>query len=229
MATTTAPPSVEHRAAPPTPAGRRLRIPQLTVGLLLVAATALAFVLYNAASVQRTPVLALADDVTRGQTLVAEDLRVVHIGSDDTLALTPADAAEALVGRAAVSDLPAGSLVVDEQFATGATLTPGGGVVGLALSPGEYPSPRLGVGDLVNVVSVAEEQSGVLLVEAAEVVGIEPVGTQGQQFISLLAGEAVAGEVATAAARGEVRLVLIARNTDDRSRADGDVVGEGGR
>ena len=55
----------------------------------------------------------------------------------------------------------------------------------------------------------------VLLVEAAEVVGIEPVGTQGQRFISLQAGEADASAVAQAAATGEVRLILIARDTGE--------------
>jgi hypothetical protein len=62
----------------------------------------------------------------------------------------------------------------------------------------------------VSVVEVSDEL--VVLVEAAEVVGIEPVGTQGQRFISLQTGEADASAVAQAAATGEVRLVLIARD-----------------
>ena len=213
MATTTTPTPhrTPRRPDPPAPAARRVRVPQLALGLLLSGLTALGFVLFNAASVQRTPVLALATDVQRGQVLEVEDLQVVHVGTDDVLAWTPADRSDLLVGGAAVSDLTAGTLLTTDQVAVGATLTPGAGVVGLALAPGQYPTPRLAIGDLVSVVEVSGEL--VVMVEAAEVVGIEPVGTQGQRFISLQTGETDAPVVAQAAAAGEVRLVLIARDT----------------
>lgn len=213
MAATTTEPAAG-RLTTPLPASGRVRIPQLAVGLLLTAGAALAFVLWNAASVQRTAVLALAEGVSRGQVLALEDLRIVHVGTEDAVAMTPSDAASGLVGRAAVTDLAAGTLVTVDQFAAGSTLTPGSGVVGLALAPGQFPTPQLRIGDLVNVIVTSDEETvgGRLLVEAAEVVWIEPVGTQGQRFISVLTGEELAGEVATAAARGEVRLVLIARD-----------------
>lgn len=213
MAATTTEPATG-RLATPVPVSGRVRIPQLAVGLLLTAGAALAFVLWNAASVQRTAVLALAEGVSRGQVLSSEDLRIVHVGTEDAVAMTPADGASDLVGRAAVTDLAAGTLVTVDQFAAASTLTPGSGVVGLALAPGQFPTPQLRIGDLVNVIVTSDEDTvgGRLLVEAAEVVWIEPVGTQGQRFISVLTGEELAGEVATAAARGEVRLVLIARD-----------------
>jgi hypothetical protein len=215
MASTTTPASTgtTRRTELPQPAARRVRVPQLALGMLLAGVAALGFVLFYGASVQRAPVLALAGDVERGQVLAVEDLRVVHVGSDDVLAVTPADRSELLVGRAAVADLPAGTLVTVEQVAAGATLTPGAGVVGLALSPGQYPTPRLAIGDLVTVVEVADGLE--VLVETAEVVGVEPVGTQGQRFVSLQAGEMPAAMVAAAAATGEVRLVLIARQRDE--------------
>ena len=211
-ATTPRPAATATGAGPPVAAVRRMRIPQLVVGVLLTAGAALGFVLFNAASVQRTPVLALAGDVGRGHILAVDDLQVVHVGTDDVLALTPADRSELLVGRAAVVALSAGTLVTVEQFAQGRTLVPGAGVVGLALSPGQYPTPRLAIGDLVNVLEVSDGDR--LLVEAAEVIEVEAVGTQGQRFISLLTGEEQASTVAGAAASGEVRLVLIARDAD---------------
>jgi hypothetical protein len=212
MATTTtpAPPRTPRRPDPPEPAVRRVRVPQLALGVVLSGLAALGFVLFNAASVQRTPVLALATDVPRGQVLKVEDLQVVHVGTDDVLALTPADRSELLVGHAVVTDLTAGTLLTADQVAAGSALTPGAGVVGLALAPGQYPMPRLAIGDLVSVVEVSDELA--VLVEVAEVVGIEPVGTQGQQFISLQTAEADATAIAQAAATGEVRLVLIARD-----------------
>jgi hypothetical protein len=216
MATTATTPtagSTPHRRPdPPEPAVRRVRVPQLALGVLLSGLAALAFVLFNAATVQRTPVLALASDVQRGQVLELEDLQVVHVGTDDVLSLTPAHRSDLLVGRAAITDLAAGTLLTVDQVAAGATLTPGAGVVGLALAPGQYPTPRLAIGDLVSVVEVVDGLE--VLVEAAEVVGIEPVGTQGQRFISLQTGEAEASVVAEAAATGEVRLVLIARDRE---------------
>lgn len=208
--TTPAPPRTPRRPDPPEPAVRRIRVPQLALGVLLSGLAALGFVLFNAASVQRTPVLALASDVQRGQVLEVEDLQVVHVGTDDVLALTPAERSDLLVGRAAVTDLAAGTLLTTDQLAAGSALTPGAGVVGLALAPGQYPTPRLAIGDLVSIVEVSDELA--VLVEAAEVVGVEPVGTQGQRFISLQTGETDAGVVAQAAATGEVRLVLIARD-----------------
>lgn len=211
--TTPAPPRTPRRPDPPEPAVRRARVPQLALGVLLSAMAALGFVLFNAAAVQRTAVLALAADVQRGQVLEVDDLRVVHVGTDDVLALTPADRTDLLVGRAAVTDLTAGTLLTTDQVAAGSTLTPGAGVVGLALAPGQYPTPRLAIGDLVSVVEVSDDLA--VLVEAAEVVGIEPVGTQGQQFISLQTAEANATSVAQAAATAEVRLVLIARDSGE--------------
>lgn len=207
-------------SAPPMPARPRLRAPQLVVGVLLMAGAALAFLLVNAASVHRVAVVALVDDVSHGQVLTEQDLQVVHVGTDDPIALTAADEADALVGRAVVTDLRAGTLVVPEQLAVASTLTPGSGVVGLALTPGQYPTPQLRIGDLVNVVAAdaaASEESGRLLVEAAEVVWVEPIGTQGQRFVSVLTGEEQAGQVAATAARGEVRLVLVARDDEASS------------
>jgi hypothetical protein len=208
--TTPAPQQTPGRFDPPEPAVRRVRVPQLGLGVVLAGLAAVGFVVFNAASVQRAPVLALAADVQRGQVLEVDDLQVVHVGTDDVLALTPADRSDLLVGRAVVTDLAAGTLLTADQVAAGSTLTPGAGVVGLALAPGQYPMPGLAIGDLVSVVEVSDELA--VLVEAAEVVGVEPVGTQGQRFISLLTGEADATAVAQAAATGEVRLVLIARD-----------------
>jgi hypothetical protein len=193
----------------PSPARRRVRLPQLALGLLLAGGAALGFVLFHATAVQRTPVLALAVDVWRGQTLQLEDLQVVQVGIDQPAAVTPADQAGLVVGRTVVADLPAGTLLSGGLVTSTSPLLAGGGVVGLALNPGQYPTPRLMVGDLVTVVEVSDGPR--LLAAAAEVVDIETVATQGQRFISLLTDETTAAEIAAADATGEVRLVAVAR------------------
>ena len=208
------------RVAPPMASAGRVRVPQLAAGLVLSGLAALGFVLWQTTAVQRMPVVALAADVVRGHTLTPEDLRVVYVASDDPLTVVSGDDAAGLVGRVAVVGLPAGTLVVDGQFTAGAALVEGAGVVGVALPPGAYPTPRLAVGDLVNVLTTGpddHEGGGTvsrLLVEAAEVVGVDPVGTQGQVFVSLQTGELEAGEVATATVDRPIRLVLVARERD---------------
>jgi hypothetical protein len=199
----------------PVAAGRRVRVPQLAVGLLLAGGAALAFVLIHAAGVARTPVVALATDVARGQVVTAADLQLVHIATDDAVAVTAPDRLEGLVGRPVVADLAAGTLLTAELLSTSSPLLAGGGVVGLALQPGEYPSPQLMVGDQVTVIEVSDVAQQ--LVDAAEVIAIEPLATQGQRFVSLLTDEPAAADIAAAAATGQVRLVLIAPDTDTGS------------
>lgn len=194
----------------PRPPSSRIRVPQLAVGLLLTAGAALAFLLWNATSVARTPVVALAVDVDRGHVVTAEDLETVFVGTDDAIDVTAEQDVASLVGRAAAVDLPAGTLVTAAQLTSGPTLTAGAGVVGLALGPGEYPTPYLAIGDVVDVLDVGGDDGPTVLVEAAEVVWVEPLGSQGQRFVSVQTGEAAAATVADAAAEGQVRLVLVA-------------------
>lgn len=194
----------------PSPPATRLRVPQLALGLFLTAGTALVFLVWHGLSIERTPVLALATDVARGETLALEDLRVVHVGTDDALVLTPADASATVIGRTAMVDLPAGTLVTDSQLTSGPALIAGEGVVGLALQAGEYPTPDLTVGDLVTVLDVSDPDRGpVVLADAAVVASVELLGTQGQRFISVQTDDPAAQAIAGAAADGRVRLVLV--------------------
>ena len=57
-ATTTRPTPVTGQV--PRPTSSRVRVPQLAVGLLLTAGAALAFLLWNASSVARVPVVAVS-------------------------------------------------------------------------------------------------------------------------------------------------------------------------
>lgn len=196
----------------PRPAARRgPQVPQLAVGLLLVALCALGFVLVYGAGVERVSVLALGEDVVRGQQIALEDLRAVQVGTDDRVGMVPATEVESLVGRTAVADLPAGTLLVKQMVTTGPQLTAGAGVVGLALPPGRYPGPQLAVGDRVAVVEVTEAVPEGRRLADAQVAGVSPVGSQGLQFISLLVGDDdVGARVAAAGGRDEVHLMQVA-------------------
>lgn len=190
---------------------RRVQVPQLLVAVLLVALSALAAVVLFSRVAARDPVLALANRVERGQVVTAENLRVVYVGTDDPISSMPSDGLSSLVGLMAVADLEAGTIVTPAQFVAGAVLADGEGVVGLALSPGEYPTLQLAAGDLVDVISTepASSQASAVLAAAAEVFDVAELGTQGQRFVSLRMPANTAGAVAQAAAEGRVRLVLV--------------------
>lgn len=192
------------------PPGRRIQVPQLLIAVLVVAVSALAALVLFSRATARDPVLALATDVDRGQVVASEDLRVVFVGSDDPIASIPADGLSSLVGSAAVADLEEGTIVTSAHFVSRTGLADGEGVVGLALSPGEYPTVTLSPGDLVDVIRVGSgsDEAG-LMVSAAEVFDVAELGTQGQRFVSLRMPTDDAGQVAQLAAEGRVRLVLV--------------------
>lgn len=198
------------------PVRRRVRLPELAVGLVVVVGFALAAVLWQLNATQKEPVLAAARDLSRGDVLTARDLRVVYVAADDPIAhVGRADSAR-LIGRTVVSDVEAGALLTPAMTADGAAVAAGEGVVGLSLEPGQVPTTRLRAGDLVNVVAAAPAGDGSahpeeVLVERAEVFAVEELTASGRFFVSLKAAERDANRVAAAAERGKVRLVMVGR------------------
>jgi hypothetical protein len=189
----------------------------LLIAVFLVAVCALAGVVLFSRAAARDPILALANPVQRGQVIGSGDLMVVYVATDDPITSLPAEAAAGLEGSTAVADLEAGTIVTGAHFVSTGLLNVGEGVVGLALAPGEYPTPLLSPGDVVDVVLTAGGPSGSdaattgeRVVGAAEVFDVAELGTQGGRFISLRMPAGAAVEVAGAAAAGRVRLVLVA-------------------
>jgi len=201
-----------HRAATAfrlEPQRRRVEVSQLVVAVVVVVVSALVAVVVFSRASQREPVLALATDLGRGAVVAVGDLRVVYVASDDAVVTVPADAAAGLVGRVAVTDLAAGTLVAPALFVDRQVLDPGEGVVGLALSPGEYPTGQLAAGDVVDVIVTGSTGSGVLAA-GAEVFDVAELGTQGSRFVSLRMSSSAAALVAQSAGSGGLRLVLVA-------------------
>ncbi len=199
------------------PPQRGVQVPQLAIGVLLVALSALVVVVLVSRAAARDPVLALAQDVERGQVVSSADFRVVYLGTDDQVATVAADEMATLVGLTAVVDLEEGTIISPGYLAARTALEPGEGLVGLALSPGEYPTLRLAPGDMVDVILTGSQPAGldgapgdVVLVAGAEVFDISELGTQGQRFVSLRMDAADAADVAQAAVERRVRLVLVA-------------------
>lgn len=199
---------VRDMAIEAAPTSRRARIPELLVGLALVVGFALAALVWHANSTQREAALALASGVERGETITADHLEVVYIGTDDAVALLDPARSGDVIGRVAAADLEAGTLVTTSNVVDVPGVGPGEGVVGLALDPGQYPAGRLSPGDVVNVVVPSDGDTRVIA-EAATVFSVEDLGGQDRRFISLRATEDDANTVAAAAESGPVRLVLV--------------------
>lgn len=107
------------------PSGRRARLPELVVGAAMVVGFALAAVLWHMGTTDKDPALALAAPVARGEVVEATDLRVVYVASDDPIARLGRSDAEDVVGRVALADLPAGTILTSGSVAPRLSVGPG--------------------------------------------------------------------------------------------------------
>ena len=198
------------------PPKRRVRLPELAVGLLVTVMFALGAVLWHLNATSKVPAVAVASEVERGEVIEAADLRVVYVSSDDPLARMTAAESSNVVGQVALVDLAPGPLLTPTVVADAAALVAGDGVVGLALDPGQYPALGLAPGDRVNVVESGEaaatgdgESGTQVLARGATVFEIEDLASD-RKLVSILTAEADAEAVAAAAGAGGLRLVLVA-------------------
>ncbi|WP_018638273.1 SAF domain-containing protein [Parafrankia elaeagni] len=165
--------------------------------------------------------------INRGELIETGDLAVARVSAGGTAVrlASPTTAREALVGRQALLDLPAGTLVTPEM--AGSALPPAGEArVGLRLAPEALPSTQVQAGDWVRVV-LPDEFSGepAVIADAVQVAAVAPAdgsgsgtggGTPdagGDTVVHLDAPEEVAAWIASAAARSpqELRLLGVRR------------------
>ncbi|MPZ28968.1 MAG: hypothetical protein GEV12_21865 [Micromonosporaceae bacterium] len=204
------------RVEPPAGA-RRARLSWMVLGVLIIAGCALVAAVWAGRVAERTPALALAREVERGQVLTEQDLAVVNVAVDGQLAIIPVEQSAQVVGRSAGASLPAGTLLTERMVGSDPGLGPQDRVVGLALQPGEYPTAALTSGDEVMVIRTPdanaageEAAGGTVLVGSATVYAVEAVGeTSPGLLVSVVVDEPSAAPVASAGAQGRARLVLI--------------------
>lgn len=194
------------------PPKARVRLPELAIGLFVMVTFALGAVLWHLSSVDQSPALAIAADVERGETITAADVRVVYVASDDALATMGEGQMSQVVGRVALVDLPAGTLVTRGLVADAVAIEVGDGVAGLSLEPGQYPALGLAPGDLVNVVRSADDAAGgegdSVIARNATVFAVEDLASD-RKLVSIMTSEADAEAVASMAGSGSLRLVLV--------------------
>lgn len=206
-------PARDLNLAPPK---RRVRVPELAVGMLVVVLFALGGVVWYLRSVDRTPTLALASAVERGEVIGVDDLRVVYVTSDDPVAGLRPTESDRLVGMVALVDLAPGVIVTDDLVAEGARVGPDEGVVGLPVDPGQYPAFDLAPGDRVDVVRIGgaatpDDQDGpveTVVVRSVEVVAVADLAGGERKLVSVLAADDDAASIASLDS-ASVRLVLV--------------------
>ena len=202
-------PSTRFSLSPPR---GKVRLPELVVGIFVMGVFALGAVVWHLSAVERTPALGLGVAVERGDTIAASDVRIVYVASDDPLAHLGEAQMNQIVGRVALVDLPAGTLLTTGLVADPIALDAGDGVIGLSLEPGAYPALGIAPGDRVNVVRAGDSTSGdageAVIARNATVFAVQDLAGD-RKLVSIMTSEADAEAIAVAAG-SLLRLVMVA-------------------
>ena len=198
---------------------RRTRIPELALGVLLVAGCALAAVAWQTLSDPSRSALAVRNDIARGDIITATDLQAVEVATDDGVNLIVAGNAETMVGRIAQVDLSPGTLLTAEMATEVAAIGDGQALVGLPVERGSLPSTSLRRGSRVDVILTPADDDdasllatdGALLVAGAEVseVAGSATGNDRTVYVSLLVTHDDAVKLARAAVHERVHLIEV--------------------
>ncbi len=125
----------------------------IAAGVLAMCLGGLGAVLLWNGAVTSQQVLRVNTPVARGEVVEPGDLGPVTVGSVPGISVVPADQLDELVGRQALVDLPAGSLVPAGGVGT-PDLAEGSVRLGLALPAGRIPSGVLTPGEDVLLIAV---------------------------------------------------------------------------
>src|SRR5262245_39870019 len=200
------------RARATTPSTKR-RVPWIALGLLLVFGSSLAFAAWSRATSTRVPVLVASHDLAAGQT-IGDDMVTtteVEVGAD-VPTIAASDRA-AVVGRVARAPIPAGPLRAPQLVTDGSAGPDGQAVVGAVLPSGAYPTAALRAGDRVQLVEAAAtgDAAEARTLGDARVWALTSPDGPGLSglFVSLLVPQDQAAATANAAARQQLRIVLV--------------------
>ncbi len=189
------------------PARRRLHVPTLLAGVLLVVGCALAFGVLAQRLAHQRPVLVMARPVARGALLADADVAVAQVSADAGVRLMDADDRQRLLGRTLLLSLPAGAPLTEDLVGPGAVdVGPTARTVGLALEPGEYPVSSLAPGDSVSIVATAGNGR---VLDDGIVLAVEPtIDGSATLLVSVVVDASTAERITAAAAQDQIRLVL---------------------
>jgi len=201
---------------------RTSRLPEIALGVLLVAGSALAALAWQTIADPSRTVLAAGRDLSQGQLITLDDLDSIELASDNMINFIDANRSDLVIGGIAQIDLAAGTILTPQMVADVAAIEPGQALVGLTVANGDLPTSTLRVGSVVDMVVTAGQANDesfrntddAILVRNATVAEI--AGDGDSTVLALAVGEEEAIIVARAAAAERLRMIAV---PDDRLSA----------
>jgi len=193
------------------PRSRRQRRPgMVAAGIVLIGGFATVAAGLVARSDHSVAVLAVVRSVPAGHVLSAEDLRVARISGGGLSALS-ASSLSTVIGETATSSLSPGTLLVSSMLSR--TPVPAVGLQVVAVAEKSTLVPvGVAAGRFVSLVQVSTAQNagrGSVLVERAQVVGVQSDATGGVTVLSVQVPSALAPAVAQSVAAGSLAVTLL--------------------
>ena len=130
---------------------RRVRVPELAIGIFVIAASVAVSVVLNTDDDTGSGVLAIGQPVERGQVIDADDLTVVSLSADRDVALLASELSGQVIGMRAAVDIEAGTPLSSSHLTGVEPLSTDDAVVGVVVDDSRAPA-ELVPGDLVHVV-----------------------------------------------------------------------------
>lgn len=203
-------------AAPPK---QRRRPALIGLGVALVALGGLGAAWLATTVSDTVAVIALRNDVSRGEVIEADDLTTANINADPNLEPIRASRRDELVGQYARNDLTRGSLLTQESVTESVLPAEGEAMVGVAVTPAQLPSEELRPGDTVRVVDTPTAQDeppsqAPASIEATVVSSTVDENT-GQHTVNVVLPENQAASLAARVATQRIVVVLMSRAGGD--------------
>ncbi len=132
---------------------RTFRLPEVVLGVLLVAGCALGALVWQKSVNKTRMIVVAARPIRRGSAITADDLRGAQIGGDTRAMISGADA-RTLLGEVALVDIAIDVPLTSTLLAPDTPLGLDEALTSMALEPGQLP-PDLAPGDNVRVVATA--------------------------------------------------------------------------
>lgn len=175
---------------------RRVRVPELAIGVFVIAASVAVSVVLNTDDDSGTGVLAISRTVERGAVIDADDLTVVSLSADRDVALLATELSGQVIGMRAAVDIDAGTPLSSSHLTGVEPLSSDDAVVGVVVDDSRAPAD-LAPGDLVHVVflDTSLENGDVVsaLPNVAEVWAVTaPDDIMSERSISLRVGRSLA-------------------------------------
>jgi hypothetical protein len=159
-------------------------------------------------------VLIAARDVVAGEAVAVDAIGTADVGAGPGARTVAASDLDMVVGRVARGPIPAGTVLSPDMVSDGDAVPDGQAVIGAVLEAGAYPTAGLRPGDPVRMVEAAATGDSAAMPRELGAAHIWAITTpdgpaESGLFVSLLVPEDQAAAASNAAARQQLRLILI--------------------